>query len=101
MGFDYGDNDEDSSSPAHYLEHDGLDPSATLEAADFSNYQLEKLNSAMTALDGRSKAIIQARWLTETKSTLHELAAEFGVSAERIRQLENNAIKKLQHCFVG
>ena len=101
MGFDYGDNDEDSSSPAHYLEHDGLDPSATLEATDFSSYQLEKLNAAMAALDERSKTIIQSRWLTETKSTLHELAAEFSISAERVRQLENNAIKKLQHCFAG
>ena len=101
MGFDNSDKDDDSSSPAYYLEHDGLDPSASLEAADFSSYQLQKLKAAMTALDDRSKTIIQSRWLTETKSTLHQLAAEFGISAERVRQLENNAIKKLQHCFAS
>ena len=55
--------------------------------------------AAMNILDDRARRIIEARWLTEDKMTLHELAAEYGISAERIRQLETNAIKKLRNAM--
>jgi RNA polymerase sigma-32 factor len=55
-----------------------------------------QLARAMASLDARSKDIVARRWLSEPKTTLHELADEYGVSAERIRQLENNAMKKLR-----
>ena len=57
---------------------------------------VERLTAAFTELDERSRDIVQRRWLADQKSTLHELAAEYGVSAERIRQLEKNALKKLK-----
>ena len=58
-----------------------------------------RLASAFQLLDERSREIMQRRWLSEKKATLHELAAQFGVSAERIRQLEQNALKKLKQSF--
>ena len=99
-GFDVGhDDDEDSAyqAPANYLEDNSYNPAQQLEAADWTNDNVSRLQRALSALDERSQVIIQRRWLNEdNKSTLHELADEFGVSAERIRQLEKNAMKKVR-----
>ena len=82
--------------PAGYLEDGRASPEEQLamEQADQTNRQ--KLASALLSLDDRSREIIRQRWLDEDKTTLHALAAEYGVSAERIRQLEANALKKLR-----
>lgn len=98
VGFDV-DVDDDSPSPApvQYLEDHTSNPAQLLEAADWESDSNEKLAIAMGELDDRSRDILQARWLNEdAKETLHELAARYGVSAERIRQLEQNAMKKLK-----
>lgn len=98
--FDAGADDDDESAyqaPANYLEDHRLNPAQQLEADDWSNDSVSRLREALKTLDERSQTIIQRRWLNdEQKSTLHELADEFGVSAERIRQLEKNAMKKVR-----
>lgn len=99
LGFDAptSSNDEENiTSPAAYLTHQDDDPETYIEKSDWSQHQVTRLQNALNILDDRSRAIIQARWLNEKKQTLHELAQQFGVSAERVRQLENNAMKKLQ-----
>ena len=88
--------DDNITAPAAYLEHKSEDPATAAEGKDWANYQMDKLAVALGELDERSRSIIAARWLNDKKKTLHELAEQFGVSAERIRQLENNALKKLQ-----
>lgn len=99
-GFDAGHDDDDDSAyqaPANYLEDHRFNPAQQLEAADWTNDNVTRLQQALETLDERSQVIIQRRWLNEdNKSTLHELADEFGVSAERIRQLEKNAMKKVK-----
>ena len=99
-GFDAGADDDDESAyqaPANYLEDHRYDPAQQLEAADWSDDNVSRLQMALKTLDERSQMIIQRRWLNDDqKSTLHELAAELGVSAERIRQLEKNAMKKVR-----
>ncbi len=99
MTFDAPTDDEDSYSPSMFLESDSIDPATKAESDNWQEVQLGKLHSALSALDERSQDILQQRWLTEDKSTLHELAEKYSVSAERIRQLENNAIKKLQQAM--
>ncbi len=97
--FDAGSDDDDESAyqaPAYYLEDKRFDPATQVEDNDWEVSSVGKLTSALGELDERSQAILQRRWLTENKSTLHELAAEYGVSAERIRQLEKNAMKKVR-----
>lgn len=97
--FDAGaDDDEDSfyQAPSQYLEDKRYDPSAILEKADWTENSVNGLESAMEQLDDRSRDILQKRWLSEEKCTLHDLAATYGVSAERIRQLEKNAMKKVR-----
>ena len=97
--FDAGDDDDDSLSPSDYLE-DGLeDPALLVENNIASSLDRKKLVVAFKALDARAREIVQSRWLTEKKSTLHELADQFGISAERVRQLEKNALKKLRLSF--
>lgn len=99
LGFDAPTNtsdDENLSSPAAFLTHQNDDPETHFEKSDWSQHQAKRLESALKILDDRSRAIIQSRWLNEKKETLQELAKQYGVSAERIRQLENNAMKKLQ-----
>jgi RNA polymerase sigma-32 factor len=90
--------DEDAwKAPASYMQdHDAVDPANALEAADWEARQTANLGNAITSLDERSQDILQRRWLNEDKATLHELAAEYGVSAERIRQIEAAAMKKLR-----
>ena len=98
VGFDL-DSDDDSPSPApvQYLEDHSSNPATLLETADAESTAHHKLGEALEQLDERSREILQARWLNEeAKQTLHELADRFGVSAERIRQLEQNAMKKLK-----
>ena len=73
------------------------EPASIAEADDYQEHNQQRLYNALEGLDERSRDIMQSRWLTENKSTLHELADKYGVSAERIRQLENNAIKKLRN----
>lgn len=92
------DSDDDSAwqAPAAYLEDHSSDPASQLEAADWEASAQQALTQAMDALDERSRDILMQRWLSEEKATLHELAAKYGVSAERIRQLEKNAMKKIR-----
>ncbi len=91
-----GSDEEAGLAPAAYLAHDGGDPSTVLEKEDLGAQQHERLDAGLQELDERSRVIITRRWLAEEKSTLHELAEEYGVSAERIRQIESNAMKKLK-----
>ena len=70
-----------------------------VETADFNHDATTRMTAALNILDDRTRHIIEARWLTEDKKTLHELADVYGVSAERIRQLEANAIKKLRNAM--
>jgi len=97
-GFDapIGSNEERNLSPADVLHQDDMDPSSVVERADSDNQALEGLAASMETLDERSRTILQRRWLSDEKSTLHELAEEFDVSAERIRQIEKAAMKKLK-----
>ena len=83
-------------APAHYLEDHRQDPARLLEIENAYHTQNDNLKSALTQLDMRSKDIVTSRWLSDAKTTLHDLAARYGVSAERIRQLEVNAMKKLK-----
>lgn len=91
----YDDNDN-AFGPAAYLPSPNADPADLVEGADTQSDASERLVVALKDLDDRSRSILQRRWLTENKSTLHELAAEYEVSAERIRQIEVQAIKKLK-----
>ena len=94
------DNDEESYAPIAYLAADrSSEPSAMLERKEYDRLQDEGLGSALASLDERSRAIVQRRWLVadgEEAATLHELAAEYGVSAERIRQIEVKALQKMK-----
>jgi len=88
--------DDHSFTPAAYLPSPDADPAMQVEKIDFHDDATSRMAEAITTLDDRSRHILESRWLTEDKLTLHELAAEYGVSAERIRQIEVNAIKKLR-----
>jgi RNA polymerase sigma-32 factor len=89
--------DEDAwQAPANYLEDKRQDPALMVEAADWQDSSEQALHLALRDLDERSQDILAQRWLAEKKATLHELADKYGVSAERIRQLEQNAMKKLR-----
>jgi len=101
LGFDlpeHEDNDETGAnySPAGYLTNDNDTPAEQLEQKDWRAHQAQQLQIALQDLDERSREIIAKRWLAEEKTTLQELAKEYNISAERVRQLENNAIKKLK-----
>ena len=100
--FDGPTNDDDDNavvSPAAYLHSDNSDPADLIAEQDQQQRETRQLGSALMALDDRSRDILERRWLADQKSTLQELADEYGVSAERIRQLENNAIKKLRNAM--
>ncbi len=99
MAFDPANDADDESafqSPAQYLEDHRYDPARQLEDADWSDSATANLHEALERLDERSRDILYQRWLAEEKSTLHDLAAKYQVSAERIRQLEKNAMSKLK-----
>ena len=88
--------DERAFTPAAYLPSPDADPAKLIETADFNDDASERMAAAVRTLDDRSRHIIESRWLSENKLTLHELADEYGISAERVRQVEANAIKKLR-----
>ncbi|HXW09488.1 MAG TPA: RNA polymerase sigma factor RpoH, partial [Steroidobacteraceae bacterium] len=91
------DDDESANySPAAYLPAPDADPAVAVERAEWDDDVADRVAFAMTQLDDRSRTIMKARWMDEPKATLHDLADQFGVSAERIRQIEANAIKKLK-----
>ncbi|MFL6576904.1 MAG: RNA polymerase sigma factor RpoH [Povalibacter sp.] len=90
------DEDEGSYSPASYLPSPESDPSIAVEREQWDDDTADRLAQAMETLDERSQNILRSRWMTDQKATLHELADQYGVSAERIRQIEANAIKKLR-----
>ena len=91
--------DDRNFTPAAYLPSPDADPATLVEETDFHNDASARMRKALNILDDRSRRILEARWLAETKMTLHELAREYGISAERIRQLEVNAIKKLRNAM--
>lgn len=96
--FDGATDDDDRSyaAPVNYLEDQSADPALQLEDADWEQANERNLHTAIAQLDERSQDILASRWLTEDKATLHQLADKYGVSAERIRQLEQNAMKKMR-----
>ena len=100
IGFDPPADEDDEHappSPAAYLMAQDEDPSQAYERADSEDHQLEMLREGLAGLDARSRDIIARRWLdADSKVTLQELADEYGVSAERIRQIEANAMKKMR-----
>jgi RNA polymerase sigma-32 factor len=93
---DADEEDGSSYSPASYLPAPEADPSVAVEREQWDDDTSDRLAQAMETLDARSQDILRSRWMTEQKATLHELADQYGVSAERIRQIEANAIKKLR-----
>ena len=93
------DDDDDKFAPIAYLSSESQEPTKVLEAQRYDRLQSEGLESALSKLDERSRRIVEARWLANddgSGATLHELADEFGVSAERIRQIEAVALKKMK-----
>ncbi len=105
IGFDpsAADDDEDTRcfAPAAYLTDESNDPALTVEQQEWSSTNITDLGEALKTLDERSRVILEERWLSDEKSTLHELAARFDVSAERIRQIEKNAIGKLKKTMLA
>jgi RNA polymerase sigma-32 factor len=98
IGFEADADDEDAYAPVHYLAADrDAEPLARLEAKESEAVRAAGLDEALKSLDPRSRRIIEARWLREKNAlTLHDLAAEFKVSAERIRQIEAKALEKMK-----
>jgi RNA polymerase sigma-32 factor len=97
LAFDAEDNDDESYAPVHYLADNDAEPYRVLEAKQSEQVRAAGLEQAMQSLDPRSRRIIEARWLREKDTaTLHDLAAEFKVSAERIRQIESKALEKMR-----
>jgi len=97
IALDPADDDEDRYAPIAYLADRSAGPLELVEAKQDENLRARDLSAALASLDGRSRRIIEARWLREKDSaTLHELAAEFKVSAERIRQIEAKALEKMK-----
>jgi len=94
---DNGDDEEGMvRSPSAYLRDHQIDPAQQLEEDDWDGHQTDSLQQALSSLDARSRDIVQQRWLQDDKTTLQELADHYSVSAERVRQLEKNAMKKLR-----
>jgi RNA polymerase sigma-32 factor len=96
VSFDPDPTDDEDFAPAAYLSSPNSDPAKAVERDDSQTDAHDRLDSALGKLDERSRHILARRWLTDDKATLHELAAEYNVSAERIRQIEANAIAKLR-----
>jgi RNA polymerase sigma-32 factor len=98
MSFDPApDSDEEETySPAMYLPASNADPAIEVENEEWEDDSTERLSIALGKLDERSRSILKRRWMTDNKATLHELADEYGISAERVRQVESNAINKLK-----
>jgi RNA polymerase sigma-32 factor len=88
--------EEEAYSPAMYLPASNADPAIEVENEEWEEDSAERLTMALEKLDERSRSILKRRWMAEDKATLHELADEYGISAERVRQVESNAINKLK-----
>jgi RNA polymerase sigma-32 factor len=103
IGFEADHDDEEAYAPVHYLAADrDAEPLAQLEAKESEQGRTAGLEDALKNLDARSRRIIETRWLREKNAlTLHELAAEFKVSAERIRQIEAKALEKMKKAMQG
>jgi RNA polymerase sigma-32 factor len=105
QAFELSSDDDDNASastfsPAQYLEDKQSDLATEVESSDWDNHANKQLSTALIALDDRSQDIIKTRWLTDDKSTLQQLADKYGISAERVRQLEKNALGKLKNTMV-
>ncbi|MCX7126079.1 MAG: RNA polymerase factor sigma-32, partial [Gammaproteobacteria bacterium] len=101
QSLEHFDSDDDDNSlgwqaPINFLEDHSANPEVQLTSTNSENQQNTQLYSALQSLDERSRAIIQARWLDDAKATLQDLSIQFGVSLERIRQLEKNAFAKMR-----
>ena len=92
--------DDDVWVPAQFLSSNKYDPGTAVEYQDLKDYEHQQLMIAYESLDERAKEIIASRWLADKKRTLHDLADQFSISAERVRQLEQNALKKLRQQLV-
>ncbi len=92
--------EDEQFSPSSWLEQHESDPAELVERNDSSTHEQEQLQQALACLDDRSREILRARWLAEDRTTLQELADRYGISAERIRQLESNAMKKMRKSMV-
>ena len=99
LSADDNNNDESHVAPSSYLQQHDADPALLLENSDWQGHEKSQLSDAMKELDERSRDILVSRWLSEQKSTLHELADRYKVSAERIRQLEKSAMNKIKTSF--
>ena len=88
--------EQDTYSPAMYLPASHADPAIEVEREEWEEDSSDRLSIALEKLDERSRNILKRRWMTDDKATLHELADEYGISAERVRQVETNAISKLK-----
>jgi len=88
--------EEETYSPAMYLPASNADPAVEVEREEWDEDSSDRLSIALEKLDERSRSILKRRWMTDNKATLHELADEYGISAERVRQVESNAINKLK-----
>ncbi len=93
--------EEDTYSPAMYLPATNADPAIEVEREEWEEDSTDRLGAALSKLDERSRNILKRRWMTDDKATLHELADEYGISAERVRQVEVNAINKLKNLMVA
>ena len=97
LAFEGERDDDEAYAPVHYLADEGAEPYGVLEAEESERVRTEGLHKALATLDARSRRIVEARWLREKDTaTLHDLAAEFNVSAERIRQIEAKALDKMR-----
>ena len=102
MAFDATSDDDDDAmvAPSTYLASPAHDPAQQLESSDWQQQRSDALSKSLQTLDDRSRDILMSRWMNDDKkATLHELAAKYNVSAERIRQLEKNAMKKMRNCL--
>ena len=96
VSFDPGPTDDEDYAPSVYLPSPDSDPAVAIEQSDWASSTQDRLEDALEQLDDRSRDIIAKRWLAENKATLHDLAGQYDVSAERIRQIEVSAMKKLK-----
>ena len=97
-----GDDGEDFvASPAQYLADESMNPAEIVAEEDWTEQSMAQLREALGQLDERSQEIVRLRWLNEPKTTLHTLAAQYGISAERVRQIEAKAMKKLRSALVA
>ena len=96
LAFESNNDEDDAFAPVAYLQDNSSEPSRVLESRARDQLQSTGLQAALRSLDERSRRIVEARWLADDPATLHDLAAEFGVSAERIRQIEAKAMQKMR-----